>query len=31
MNEWKANINEQTLKFDQVKVTQLRAIVFFNN
>jgi hypothetical protein len=28
MNEWKANISEQTLKFNQVKVTKLRAIVF---
>ena len=30
MNEWKANISEQTLKFNQVKVTKLRAIVFNN-
>jgi hypothetical protein len=30
MNEWKANISEQTLNFNQVKVkvTKLRAIVF---
>jgi hypothetical protein len=31
MNEWKAHISEQTLKFDQVNVTKFRAIVFFNN
>jgi hypothetical protein len=28
MNEWKANISEQTLKCNQVKETKLRAIVF---
>jgi hypothetical protein len=30
MNEWRANISEQTLKFNQVKGTKLRAIVFNN-
>jgi hypothetical protein len=29
MNEWKANISEQTLKFSQVKVTKLRGNRFF--